>query len=152
MSDWPGSRCAFPESIFSYYAETAWYKSNTGQYGIPLDTRHTLTKSDWQIITAAFVTDTSVRNNMISAVLKYASNGQNNVPFGDLYDTTNGKATSFKARPAVGGHLALLSYSFSGQNTASSPKSGSSSIIVKPGVVLVTMSSLFSIMSSPWYI
>lgn len=107
---------------------------------------------DWQIITAAFVTDTSVRNNMISAVLKYASNGQNNVPFGDLYDTTNGKATSFKARPAVGGHLALLSYSFSGQNTASSPKSGSSSIIVKPGVVLVTMSSLFSIMSSPWYI
>lgn len=88
--------------------ETAWYKTVATQYGVPLDTRSTQTKSDWQIWTAAFMTDTTTRDMLISAVLNYASDGQNDTPFGDLYDTTNGVAGSFKARPVVGGHLALL--------------------------------------------
>jgi hypothetical protein len=80
------------------------------QYGLPLDTRHptTWTKSDWQILTAATVTDTSVRNHIVDLVYSYASNGLNNVPFSDWYDASTGKTDGFLARPVVGGHLGLL--------------------------------------------
>ncbi|KAJ7743879.1 hypothetical protein B0H16DRAFT_1422818 [Mycena metata] len=96
----------FPKSV--YDEQTAWYKTVANQYGVPLDTRHTLTKSDWEIWTSAIVTDTSVRDLFITALKNTLSNGLNNVPFSDLYDTISGENLGFKARPVVGGHLALL--------------------------------------------
>jgi hypothetical protein len=82
----------------------------TEAYGLPLDTRHstTWTKSDWQIFTASTVTDTTVRNHLVDLVVKYVSNGLNNVPLSDWYDASSGKTLGFQARPVVGGHLALL--------------------------------------------
>ncbi|EIW80656.1 DUF1793-domain-containing protein [Coniophora puteana RWD-64-598 SS2] len=97
---------AFPQSLFD--SQTAWYKGVINQYGAPLDTRHTYTKSDWQIWTAAFVTDNTVRDAMIDAVYAYIGDGQNNVPFSDWYDSVAGTTSGFRARPVVGGHLALL--------------------------------------------
>jgi hypothetical protein len=41
-------------------------------------------------------------------VVKYVSNGLNNVPLSDWYDASSGKTLGFQARPVVGGHLALL--------------------------------------------
>ncbi|KAJ7682669.1 DUF1793-domain-containing protein [Mycena polygramma] len=96
----------FPASI--YTEQTNWYQSHVNAFGVPLDTRHTYTKTDWQIWTAAIVTDTAVRDVLISSVKKWVSDGQNNAPFGDLYDTVSGAAVGFRARPVVGGHLALL--------------------------------------------
>ncbi|KAI0774160.1 DUF1793-domain-containing protein [Fomes fomentarius] len=96
----------FPQSI--YDLQTAWYSSHFNAYGVQLDTRHTYTKSDWEIWTAALVTSTSVRDQLISAVHKYASDGQSSQPLGDWYETTNGAVEGFRARPVVGGHLALL--------------------------------------------
>ena len=94
-------------------------------YGIPLDTRsasssnhcanltfsiysHTYTKSDWEIWTAAVVTDEEVRNALIESVVAYASNGLNGAPLNDWYETLEGAVSGFRARPVVGGHLALL--------------------------------------------
>lgn len=91
-------------------AETAWYKTVETDYGILLDTRHTYTKSDWEIWTSAIVTDTSVRDSLISGVLKYAMDGKSNQPLSDWYDTNDGSVEGFRARPVVGGHLALVSY------------------------------------------
>jgi len=96
----------FPSSIYSL--QTAWYKSHYQSYGVPLDTRHTYTKTDWEIWTSTIVTDTSVRDYLISSVKKYASDGQTTQPFGDWYETTNGGPEGFRARPVVGGHLAHL--------------------------------------------
>ncbi|PAV21986.1 hypothetical protein PNOK_0194300 [Pyrrhoderma noxium] len=96
----------FPQSILDL--QTNWYKTIFDNFGIPLDTRHEYTKSDWEIWTAAFVTDDSVRDQLISSVAKYASNGKSNIPFGDWYNTGDGTANGFKARPVVGGHVALL--------------------------------------------
>ncbi|GLB33929.1 putative protein with domain of unknown function (DUF5127) [Lyophyllum shimeji] len=96
----------FPASV--YDMQTAWYKTVAQPYGVPLDTRHTYTKTDWEIWTAGIVTDTATRDLFISSVKKYASSGSSNQPLGDWYETTNGAAEGFRARPVVGGHLALL--------------------------------------------
>ena len=71
-------------------------------------------KSDWQIFTAAMLqsTSTTVRDQLVSGVYKYASNtvSGNTEPFGDWYETTTGVYNAFRSRPVVGGHLALVSY------------------------------------------
>ncbi|KAJ6569518.1 hypothetical protein B0H19DRAFT_697259 [Mycena capillaripes] len=96
----------FPQSV--YDEQTAWYKTVANKYGVPLDTRHTYTKSDWEVWTSAIVTDTSLRDLFISSLKGYLSNGLNNQAFPDWYDTITGVAEGFRARPVVGGHLALL--------------------------------------------
>lgn len=65
--------------------------------------------TDWEIWTAALVTSTSVRNSLISSVRKYAEDGKSSQPLGDWYETTDGSVQGFRARPVVGGHLALVS-------------------------------------------
>jgi len=96
----------FPESV--YALQTAWYANNINTYGVILDTRHTYTKSDWQILTASIVTSTATRDAMIAAEVGWASSGLNNAPLSDFYDTISGANQGFRARPVVGGHLALL--------------------------------------------
>ncbi|KAL1706445.1 hypothetical protein EV121DRAFT_278880 [Schizophyllum commune] len=95
-------------------------------YGVPLDSRHTYTKSDWEIWTAAIMSDTNTRDMLISAVAQYAANGQNDVPFSDWYETTDGKVAGFRARPVVGGHFALVSgVNSSGSSTSTADPSTS---------------------------
>ncbi|KAI0347134.1 DUF1793-domain-containing protein [Trametopsis cervina] len=96
----------FPQSIFDM--QTAWYSTVVNSFGVPLDTRHTYTKSDWEIWTAAMVSSTAVRDMFVSSVAKYAADGSSRQPLGDWYETTNGDVESFRARPVVGGHFALL--------------------------------------------
>jgi hypothetical protein len=96
----------FPKSV--YDSQTAWYKTVAKPYGVPLDTRHTYTKSDWEIWTAAISSTTEVRDLFISSVKKYAAAGISSQPLGDWYETTNANPQGFRNRPVVGGHLALL--------------------------------------------
>ncbi|PPQ83295.1 hypothetical protein CVT25_004034 [Psilocybe cyanescens] len=93
----------FPASV--YQMQTAWYKTVAQPFGVPLDTRHTYTKSDWEIWTAGIMTDTAGRDLFISSVKKWASDGLSSQPLGDWYETTNGQPEGFRARPVVGGHL-----------------------------------------------
>ena len=65
---------------------------------------------DWQTYVAGIVTNTTVRDSFISALRTYASDGENNAPLSDWYDTKTGDVSGFRARPVVGGHLALVSY------------------------------------------
>ncbi|KAI0683606.1 DUF1793-domain-containing protein [Cytidiella melzeri] len=96
----------FPQSV--YDMQTAWYSSVANSFGVPLDTRHTYTKSDWEIWTAALVSSNSVRDTLVSAVKNYAADGESSQPLGDWYETANGDVEGFRARPVVGGHFALL--------------------------------------------
>ncbi|KAK0468165.1 uncharacterized protein EV420DRAFT_1503141 [Desarmillaria tabescens] len=95
----------FPESV--YETQTKWYPAVANKYGVPLDTRHTYTSSVWEIWAAAIMTNNSTRDLFISSVKDWVSSGLNSQPFGDFYNTTDGGLLSFKARPVVGGHLAL---------------------------------------------
>ena len=76
-------------------------------FGFPVHS-HTYTKSDWEIWTAGIVTDGEVRSSLIDRVVAYASNGLNDAPLSDWYETTGGTVSGFRARPVAGGHLALL--------------------------------------------
>ncbi|KAH8120127.1 DUF1793-domain-containing protein [Phellopilus nigrolimitatus] len=96
----------FPQSV--YDMQTAWYKTVANSFGVPLDTRHTYTKTDWQLFTAGLVTDTTSRDLLISSVRKFAADGLSYAPFADWYETTDGTPEVFRARPVAGGHLALL--------------------------------------------
>ncbi|KIJ70075.1 hypothetical protein HYDPIDRAFT_78948 [Hydnomerulius pinastri MD-312] len=97
----------FNQSVFDM--QTAWYATVVNEYGVPLDTRHTYTKSDWQMWTAAMMTNDTTRDMFIDSVYKYAADGVNNMPLSDWYETLNGASDGFRARPVVGGHLALVS-------------------------------------------
>ncbi|KIJ70073.1 hypothetical protein HYDPIDRAFT_23218 [Hydnomerulius pinastri MD-312] len=96
----------FNNSVFKM--QTDWYAQNANVYGIPLDTRHTYTKTDWEVWTASIMTDARTRNLFMDSVVRYAANGESNEALGDLYDTVSGQAAGFKARPVAGGHFALL--------------------------------------------
>ena len=82
-------------------------------YGLPLDSRHTYTKSDWEVYIAALwsSTSTDVHDLFIKGVYSYVSGGAsgNRSAFGDWYETTDTTPIGFRARRVLGGHLALVS-------------------------------------------
>ncbi|EIW62037.1 DUF1793-domain-containing protein [Trametes versicolor FP-101664 SS1] len=97
----------FPQSV--YNMQTEWYNSHANAYGVPLDSRHTLTSTTWQMFAAGTVTDDAVRDLLVSSVRKYAAAGNTSQPLGDWYDTiASTLAKNNRAEGAVGGHLALV--------------------------------------------
>ena len=67
-----------------------------------------LSSSDWQLWTAATLTDGTLRSTMIARVKGYASSRINDGPFPDRYDSESGKMVAFENRAVVGGHFALV--------------------------------------------
>ena len=63
---------------------------------------------DWQLWTAATVTDANLQTKLISLVKKYASSRLNNRPFPDRYNSANGQMGTANDRTVVGGHFALV--------------------------------------------
>ena len=95
-----------PSSIRAQQA--AWYQRMSNPFGLPLQVPHSYAKSDWQIITAAWLSDYPIKQELIERVYAYASATPSRVPFSDLYDTITGHQVAFQARPVQGGIFALL--------------------------------------------
>ncbi|KAI9287619.1 DUF1793-domain-containing protein [Umbelopsis sp. AD052] len=97
-----------PESI--YTEEANYYLTKDGPYGMPFVSTHDYTKSDWEVWTAAAFGDANpvLRKNIIEDLSKFLQTTSSRVPFSDWYNTTSAETEGFKARPAVGGHFALL--------------------------------------------
>lgn len=89
--------------------EAAWYLTLANQFGAPLDLRHSYTKGDWEMWTAAWLRGRPISGYLISALYDFADTTPNRVPFTDWYDTVSGNQAGFQARPVVGGVFALLS-------------------------------------------
>ena len=70
-----------------------------------------LSSPDWQLWTAATLTDGTLRSTMISRVKGYASSRVKDGPFPDRYNSENGKMVAFENRAVVGGHFALVCHS-----------------------------------------
>ncbi len=80
------------------------------RYGLPLDSRHLFTKSDWEFFAAA-VTSESVRTEILEASAKWVNETSTDRPMTDLYDTEGDGGflgAYFMARPVIGGHFAFL--------------------------------------------
>jgi Domain of unknown function (DUF5127)/Domain of unknown function (DUF4965)/Domain of unknown function (DUF1793)/Concanavalin A-like lectin/glucanases superfamily/Domain of unknown function (DUF4964) len=89
-------------------SEAAWYVSKASQYGVPLDSRHTYTKGDWEMLTAAFLyAQPGARNLLVTDLFDFLNTSSSRVPFTDWYDTVADTQNGFAGRPVVGGVFAL---------------------------------------------
>ncbi|KAI0909461.1 hypothetical protein F4823DRAFT_594604 [Ustulina deusta] len=104
----PKSKKFIPDGI--YRMQSDWYHNVLQRYGLPLDSRHLYTKSDWEFFAAA-VASKNVRTEILQHVASWVNETVTDRPFTDLYDT-EGKGgfpgIYFMARPVVGGHFAFL--------------------------------------------
>lgn len=113
-----------------YKLQSDWYHTVRQRYGLPLDNRSLLTKSDWQFFAVAMASK-SVREEVVQSIALWVnetstgmwllhSNARSNVrpqltaldsPLTDLYNTEGDggyPGIAFKARPVVGGHFAFV--------------------------------------------
>ncbi|KAF7306293.1 Ricin B-type lectin domain-containing protein [Mycena indigotica] len=105
--------------------EDAKYKTVMNTYGVPLDVRHTYTKVDWELWTAASANDASLRQSIVDGVYRFINTSPSRVPFSDWYDTVNGGANGFRARPVIGGMFSILAQ---GLNKPGLPEAKPSSV------------------------
>ncbi|KAI1344451.1 DUF1793-domain-containing protein [Xylariaceae sp. FL0016] len=107
------------ESVYSMQSD--WYASVSQAYGVPLDNRHALTKSDWEIWAAA-TSSQSTRRLIVNSIAYWLNNTSTDQPFTDLFELTGTggyvAGAHFAARPVVGGHFALLALGKSGQTVS----------------------------------
>ena len=73
-----------------YDMQSAFYPTVNDEYGVPLDTRHNYTKSDWQMFTAA-IASTGTQQMFISDLAKFIAETPTNMPLTDLYDAQTGE-------------------------------------------------------------
>ena len=93
-----------------YTAQSRWYSTVMQRYGLPLDSRHLYTKSDWEFQAAA-VTSRRTRKEILESVAKWLNETVTDRPFADLYKTEDKgdfPGPNFFARPVVGSHYAFL--------------------------------------------
>ncbi|KAI2463986.1 DUF1793-domain-containing protein [Annulohypoxylon bovei var. microspora] len=97
-----------PDKI--YQMQSDWYHAVLQRYGLPLDSRHLYTKSDWEFFAAA-VTSKKVRTEILQNVATWVNETATDRPLTDLYETEGEggfPGPNFMARPVVGGHFAFL--------------------------------------------
>jgi len=89
--------------------EAAWYLSKAGTYGVLLDPRNDYTKTDWELWTAAWLTDhADARSMLVNGVYGFANSTPSRVPFTDWYVVASGAQRGFADRPVIGGAFALV--------------------------------------------
>ncbi|KAF4635030.1 hypothetical protein G7Y89_g3066 [Cudoniella acicularis] len=104
-----GSKTAFVDSKI-YKIQSDWYHNVRQRYGLPLDSRHMYTKSDWEFFAVA-VSSKQVREEIVNSIALWVNETSTDRPLTDLYDTEGDggfPGIYFKARPVVGGHFAFL--------------------------------------------
>jgi hypothetical protein len=84
-------------------AEVAYYKKMLQPYGLPLDSRTKLTKTDWSVWSATLAENDADFKTLISPIYDYLNQTTQREPLADSYITTDLNSTGFHARPVVGG-------------------------------------------------
>ncbi|KAI9889278.1 MAG: hypothetical protein M1814_005653 [Vezdaea aestivalis] len=103
-----GKRGFVPDEI--YKMESDWYHAVRQKYGLPLDSRHLYTKSDWEFWAMA-VASKEVRTEMLDSISLWVNETVTDKPLTDLYSTEGDGGYDpnvFFARPVVGGHFSFL--------------------------------------------
>ena len=97
-----------PHKIYSL--QSKHYHNVRQRYGLPLDSRHLYTKTDWEFFTTA-VTSPSTRAEILHSIAKWVNETVTDRPLTDVHNTEGGgefQGAYFIARPSVGGHFAWL--------------------------------------------
>jgi hypothetical protein len=91
----------FPTSVRE--KEVAYYKQKMLKYGVPLDSRTHLTKTDWSIWSATLATNKQDFEDIVSPIFDYLNETTSRDPIADSYITDNVASDGMHARPVVGG-------------------------------------------------
>jgi hypothetical protein len=91
----------FPLSVAQM--EVAHYKNVMQKYGVPLDSRTHLTKTDWSFWSATLADNQADFEAIISPTYDYFNQTTTRDPVADSYQTDNVKSGGMHARPVVGG-------------------------------------------------
>ncbi|KAF4552872.1 Glutaminase A-like protein [Elsinoe fawcettii] len=97
-----------PQAIFDQ--QSAFYPTVALEYGVPLDTRHTYTKLDWEVFSAA-VASTETRDLFLGKIATWIGQTVTGYPLTDLYEAGTGEypaGITFIARPPIAGSFAIL--------------------------------------------
>ena len=122
-----------------YQMQSTWYYNVRQKYGLPLDSRHLYTKTDWEFFAMA-VASKEVRSSILQSVAKWVNETSTDRPLTDLHKTEGTgefPGPNFFARPVVGGHFAFLTL---GQ--ACGGKAGDLADSLEPPVMLDVMEIL----------
>lgn len=127
-----------PSSV--YEMQSTFYPTVAAEYGVPLDTRHTYTKTDWEMWAAAIATP-STRKMLHEKIARWINETHTYRAMTDLYDTINGSYPSiqFIARPVLGGSFALLALQLEEQDIS---YDAISEQILVPGADEITIEKL----------
>lgn len=91
----------FPPSVAD--TEVAYYKKSMQRYGVPLDSRTHLTKTDWSFWSATLADNQQDFESIISPAFDYINQTTKRDPIADSYETDNVNSSGMHARPVVGG-------------------------------------------------
>ncbi|KAB8257047.1 hypothetical protein BDV32DRAFT_128063 [Aspergillus pseudonomiae] len=93
-----------------YQKQSIWYHYVRQKYGLPLDSRHLYTKTDWEFFSMAVASE-DVRSEILESVARWVNETVTDLPFTDLHNTEGRgefPGPNFFARPVIGGHFAFL--------------------------------------------
>jgi Domain of unknown function (DUF4965)/Domain of unknown function (DUF5127)/Domain of unknown function (DUF1793)/Domain of unknown function (DUF4964) len=91
----------FPPEVAT--KEIAFYKTQLQKYGLPLDSRTRLTKTDWSLWSATLANSAADFDSIVSPIHDYLNETTARLPFVDSYVTDNVKSDGMRARPVIGG-------------------------------------------------
>jgi hypothetical protein len=91
----------FPPTVAE--KEIAYYKKVMQPFGVPLDSRTKLTKTDWSVWSATLADNQADFEAIVSPIWDYLDQTTVRDPLSDSYITTKLKSGGMHARPVVGG-------------------------------------------------
>ena len=91
----------FPSAVAQM--EVAHYKNVMQRYGLPLDSRTHLTKSDWTVWSASLADNQADFEALTSPMYDYLNTTTARSPFADSYVTDDIHSDGMHARPVIGG-------------------------------------------------
>ncbi len=91
----------FPPEVAA--EEVAYYKGALQRYGVPLDSRTRLTKTDWETWSASLAQNPADFRALIAPIYDYLNETTARDPLADSYETDKVQSGGMHARPVVGG-------------------------------------------------
>ena len=86
-----------------YELELAWYKKQVKAYGIPMDSRGDMTKTDWQMWSTMLFEDKEYTDMIVNAMWDFMCETPDRVPFSDLNYASEPIMRGFQARTVQAG-------------------------------------------------